>query len=144
MEQPQTYQPGDIVFDENASTTVQILEKLEARGFVSYRVYNSGIGQVYKVSPVQFRKDDGTQSYNESYLRYVTLLVKIKNETDGGLLSSLVNGPPCRLDRRHGDSYNRERIYAIINCGWDLIIIDEAHRVAGSSSDMAQYNLYDA
>ena len=93
---------------------------------------------------MQIRKDDGTQSYNESYLRYVTLLVKIKNETDGGLLSSLANGPPCRLDRRHGDSYNRERIYAIINSGWDLIIIDEAHRVAGSSSDMARYNLYDA
>ena len=30
MEQPQTYQPGDIVFDENASTTVQNLEKLKA------------------------------------------------------------------------------------------------------------------
>ena len=39
---------------------------------------------------------------------------------------------------------NQARIYAIINSEWDLIIIDKAHRVAGSSSDVARYNLYDA
>lgn len=37
------------------------------------------------------------------------------------------------------EKYNQERIEAIINSGWDLIIIDEAHRVAGSSSDVARY-----
>lgn len=37
--------------------------------------------------------------------------------------------------------YNQDRIEAIINSGWDLIIIDEAHRVAGSSSDVARYKL---
>ena len=31
------------------------------------------------------------------------------------------------------ERYNEERIFSIINSGWDLIIIDEAHRVAGSS-----------
>ena len=35
----------------------------------------------------------------------------------------------------------QERVEAIINSGWDLIIIDEAHRVAGSSSDVARYKL---
>lgn len=39
------------------------------------------------------------------------------------------------------EKYNEERIEAIINSGWDLIIIDEAHRVAGSSSDVARYKL---
>lgn len=39
------------------------------------------------------------------------------------------------------EKYNQERIEAIINSGWDLIIIDEAHRVAGSSSDVARYKL---
>jgi SNF2 family DNA or RNA helicase len=33
------------------------------------------------------------------------------------------------------ESYNEERIYSIINSGWDLIIIDEAHRVAGSTGE---------
>lgn len=37
--------------------------------------------------------------------------------------------------------YNDERIYAIVNSGWDLIIIDEAHRVAGSSSEVARYKM---
>lgn len=39
------------------------------------------------------------------------------------------------------DAYNRDRIYSIINSGWDLIIIDEAHRVAGSSGEVARYKL---
>ena len=37
--------------------------------------------------------------------------------------------------------YNEERIYSIINSGWDLIIIDEAHRVAGSTGEVARYKL---
>ena len=37
--------------------------------------------------------------------------------------------------------YNEERIFSIINSGWDLIIIDEAHRVAGSSGEVARYKL---
>ena len=39
------------------------------------------------------------------------------------------------------NQYNEERIYALINSGWDLIVIDEAHRVAGSSSDVARHQL---
>lgn len=39
------------------------------------------------------------------------------------------------------EEYNQERIYSIINSGWDLIIIDEAHRVAGSSGEVARYKL---
>lgn len=37
--------------------------------------------------------------------------------------------------------YNEERIYSIINSGWDLVIIDEAHRVAGSTGEVARYKL---
>lgn len=39
------------------------------------------------------------------------------------------------------EQYNEERIYSIINSGWDLVIIDEAHRVAGSSGEVARYKL---
>ena len=51
------------------------------------------------------------------------------------------------LERRIGwtekqiEQYNEERIYSIINSGWDLIIIDEAHRVAGSTGEVARYKL---
>ena len=37
--------------------------------------------------------------------------------------------------------YNEERIYSIINSGWDLVVIDEAHRVAGSSGEVARHKL---
>ena len=39
------------------------------------------------------------------------------------------------------NAYNQERIYSIINSGWDLIIIDEAHKIAGSSNEVARYKL---
>lgn len=39
------------------------------------------------------------------------------------------------------EKYNEERIYSIINSGWDLVIIDEAHRVAGSTGEVARYKL---
>ena len=39
------------------------------------------------------------------------------------------------------EKYNEERIFSIINSGWDLIIIDEAHRVSGSSGEVARYKL---
>jgi len=51
------------------------------------------------------------------------------------------------LERRVGwteekiAEYNEERIYSIINSGWDLVVIDEAHRVAGSSGEVARYKL---
>lgn len=38
-------------------------------------------------------------------------------------------------------SYNDERSNAVVNGNWDLVIIDEAHRVAGSTSDVARYRL---
>jgi SNF2 family DNA or RNA helicase len=51
------------------------------------------------------------------------------------------------IERRAGwtqeeiDKYNEERIYSIIESDWDLIIIDEAHRLAGSSDQVARYKL---
>jgi SNF2 family DNA or RNA helicase len=249
------FETGDMVFDSDIGANVQILERVEAWGYTSYRVYNPSNGAVYKASEEQLKRDGGTNAYDENYLRYITLLSKIKNETAGGLLSSLASGViplphqrhvlnramssnniryiladevglgktieagmiikelktrglvrrvlvvcptglvtqwasemqekfhekfnvilPSDYDtiRRITDSddvygqydqvispmdsikpmekhtgwtpekvskYNEERIYSIINSGWDLIIIDEAHRVAGSSGEVARYKL---
>lgn len=248
-------QTGDFAFDKVSGANVQVLERIEAWGYVSYRVFNPSTGTVYKASEEQLNKDGGTNTYDENYLRYVTLLSKIKNETEGGLLSSLASGViplPHQLhvlnramenntiryiladevglgktieagmiikelkarglikrilvvcptglvtqwasemqekfhekfnvvlpsdydtirritdnedvygqfdqvispmdsikplEKRAGwsdekvEKYNEERIYSIINSGWDLIIIDEAHRVAGSTGEVARYKL---
>ena len=246
---------GKFAFDTENSANVQILEKIEAWGYISYRVFNPASSHVYKLSEEQLKEDGGTNAYDENYLRYVTLLSKIKNETAGGLLSSLASGViplphqlhvlnrtmekntiryiladevglgktieagmvikelkarglirrtlvvcptglvtqwaaemqekfhekfhvilPSDYDtirrltdnddvygqydqvispmdsikpiEKHAgwtqekvDQYNEERIYSIINSGWDLIIIDEAHRVAGSTGEVARYKL---
>ena len=39
------------------------------------------------------------------------------------------------------EQYNQDRIKSVVAGGWDLIIIDEAHRVAGQSSDVARHKL---
>lgn len=246
---------GDSVFDTIEKANVQVLEKIEAWGYVSYKVFNPATGRVYKANEEQLSSTGSTMQYDENYLRYVTLLSKIKNETAGGFLSSLASGIiplphqlhvlnrametnniryiladevglgktieagmiirelksrglvsrilvvcptglvtqwesemqekfhekfqvilPSDYDtiRRLTDNddvygqfdqvispmdsikpiekhagwseekvekYNEERIYSIINSGWDLIIIDEAHRVAGSSGEVARYKL---
>lgn len=246
---------GDFVFDTIEKANVQVLEKIEAWGYTSYKVFNPSTGRVYKANEEQLSSSGSTMQYDENYLRYVTLLSKIKNETAGGFLSSLASGIiplphqlhvlnrametnniryiladevglgktieagmiirelksrglvsrilvvcptglvtqwasemqekfhekfqvilPSDYDtiRRLTDNddvygqfdqvispmdsikpiekhagwseekvekYNEERIYSIINSGWDLIIIDEAHRVAGSSGEVARYKL---
>lgn len=246
---------GDFVFDTIEKANVQVLEKIEAWGYISYKVFNPATGRVYKANEEQLSSSSSTMQYDENYLRYVTLLSKIKNETAGGFLSSLASGIiplphqlhvlnrametnniryiladevglgktieagmiirelksrglvsrilvvcptglvtqwasemqekfhekfqvilPSDYDtiRRLTDNndvygqfdqvispmdsikpiekhagwseekvekYNKERIYSIINSGWDLIIIDEAHRVAGSSGEVARYKL---
>lgn len=248
-------QVGDTVFDTLAGANVKILECVEAWGFVSYRVFNASTGTVYMANESQLNAEKGSNTYDENYLRYVTLLCKIKNETSGGMLSSLASGViplPHQLhvlnralekntiryiladevglgktieagmvikelkarglirrvlvvcptglvtqwasemqekfhekfniilpsdydtirrltdnddvygqydqvispmdsikplEKRQGwsedriEEYNEERIYSIINSGWDMIIIDEAHRVAGSSGEVARYKL---
>lgn len=249
------FEIGDFAFDSVTNANVQILEKIEVWGYVSYKVFDSATGHVYKATEEQLNKDGSSIRYDENYLRYVAQLSKIKNETAGGFLSSLASGViplphqlhvlnrametnniryiladevglgktieagmiikelqtrglvkrilvvcptglvtqwaaemqekfhekfnvilPSDYDtiRRITDTddvygqydqvispmdsikpiekhagwtdekvekYNEERIYSIINSGWDLIIIDEAHRVAGSSGEVARYKL---
>ena len=51
------------------------------------------------------------------------------------------------LDRRRGwnktqlQAYNRERFEDLVTAGWDLVIVDEAHRLGGSTEQVARYRL---
>jgi SNF2 family DNA or RNA helicase len=51
------------------------------------------------------------------------------------------------LDRRRGWSaaqvseYNRERFEDLVSAGWDLVIVDEAHRLGGSTDQVARFRL---
>lgn len=51
------------------------------------------------------------------------------------------------LDKRRGWSaervaeYNRARFEDLVTAGWDLVIVDEAHRLGGSTDQVARYKL---
>ncbi|MDH7577644.1 MAG: helicase-related protein [Bacillota bacterium] len=51
------------------------------------------------------------------------------------------------LDKRRGwtaaqvEDYNRERFEDLISAGWDLVIVDEAHRLGGSTDQVARFKL---
>src|SRR6266540_3081583 len=51
------------------------------------------------------------------------------------------------LEKRRGwtaaevGEYNRERFDDLISAGWDLIIVDEAHRLGGSTEQVARFKL---
>ena len=51
------------------------------------------------------------------------------------------------LEKRRGWSaaqvaeYNRERFEDLISAGWDLVIVDEAHRLGGSTEQVARFKL---
>ena len=51
------------------------------------------------------------------------------------------------LDKRRGWSaaqvseHNRERFEDLISAGWDLVIVDEAHRLGGSTDQVARFKL---
>ena len=37
--------------------------------------------------------------------------------------------------------YNRDRFEDLISAGWDMIIVDEAHRLGGSTDQVARFKL---
>ena len=51
------------------------------------------------------------------------------------------------VERRSGwtlsrvEEYNRERFEDLISAGWDLVIVDEAHRLGGSTDQVARFKL---
>ena len=51
------------------------------------------------------------------------------------------------LDKRRGwsqeriDAYNQNRFEDLITAGWDLVVVDEAHRLGGSTDQVARYKL---
>ena len=64
---------------------MQVLERIEAWGYISYRVFNPATGSVYKASEEQLNKDGGTNTYDEK-----VLLVSLNNYEREMLESKIV------------------------------------------------------
>lgn len=69
------YNVGDLVFDTATGASVQVLEKIEAWGYVSYRVFNLATGAVYKATGEQLNMDGGTNTY--AYSIWLILLLQM-------------------------------------------------------------------
>ena len=66
---------------------------------------------------------------------------------------SLVDQVVCSMDavkpidarrgwsRQQIDTYNRDRFESLLVAGWDLVIVDEAHRLGGSTDQIARFRL---
>ena len=90
--------------------------------------------------------------------RFGEEFVRVGPEGDAGGLRAWIRGgpsigwsagwmPSSRCVSRAGwspeqvEAYNAARFRAVVDAGWDMVIIDEAHHVAGSSDDVARYRL---
>jgi superfamily II DNA or RNA helicase len=245
---------GQWVIDNVNNTRVQVLEKYDLWGYVSYRVYAPSSKEAYTLAGDCLRPLDNTE-LDTAFVRFIAVLAKVKEYLAGGMLSDLsenvlplphqryavdraLSGSRIRylladevglgktieagliirelkarglikrilvvcpkglvtqwytemkdkfnerfniilpedydtirrltdtanvyegfdqvispmdsikpIEKRAGwddekiNKYNNERIVSIVNGGWDLIVIDEAHRVAGSTGDVARYRM---
>ena len=246
---------GDFAYDLIKNEKVEILDKSEIWGFISYKVYNLFSKEIYKLNSEQIGQDIAGLSYDENFIRYICILGHIKEKISHGVLSAISKGVlplPHQLyvlnralsdnsiryiladevglgktieagmiikelkarglvkrilvvcpkglvtqweqemrekfgeqfhtilpadhdtikkiighddiygqfeqiispmdsikplEARAGwtkekiEQYNEERIMAIVNAGWDIVVIDEAHRVAGSSGEISRHKL---
>lgn len=249
------YEIGSYVYDLVENTEVQILDLSNIWGYISYKVLNLESGQIYIVDENSLCTGEKIEKINDNFIKYVSLLAKIKNETAQSIVTQLsdkiiplphqkyalkravysndiryiladevglgktieagliikelkVRGLIKRIlvvcptglvtqwheemkskfnenfhvilpeayetirkitdnDDIYGNfeqvispmdsikpiesrvgwdedkvkKYNKDRIQSVVNSGWDLIIIDEAHRIAGSSGEVARHKL---
>ena len=77
---------GDFAYDLVRNEKVDILEKNEIWGYISYRVYNPISKEIYNLSSEQIVKDMAELNYNENYVRYIVSLGKIKMRSPVGYI----------------------------------------------------------
>lgn len=131
-----------------------ILRELEVRGLVRRTLVVAPAGLVSQWASElrsHFRADFRVvQPAGFAALRQVEGLDETVNlwSRQDRVICSLDSVKP--LDGRRGWSreqlarYNRERFEDLVSAGWDLIVIDEAHRLGGSTEQVARYRLGEA
>ena len=60
---------GDYAFDSVSGCNVQVLERIDVWGYVSYRVFNPTTNEVYKANEEQLSIKQSGVSFDENYLR---------------------------------------------------------------------------
>ena len=125
-----------------------IIEELKARGLIKRILVVCPTGLVTQWS-MEMQDKFGEKFHVVLPEEYETIRRITDNDDVYGQFDQVISPMDSikPLEKRTGwseeriEQYNEERIYSIINSGWDLIIIDEAHRVAGSSGEVARHKL---
>ena len=125
-----------------------IIEELKARGLIKRMLVVCPTGLVTQWS-IEMEEKFGEKFRIILPEDYDTIRKITDNDDVYGQFDQVISPMDSikPLEKRIGwteeriEQYNEERIYSIINSGWDLVIIDEAHRVAGSTGEVARYKL---
>lgn len=131
-----------------------IFRELKIRGLVRRVLVVAPAGLVTQwVQELKTHFDETFRLVIPSDLSAVRELVGLDEEANAWRLHDQVVCPLDSvkpLDARRGWTreqvarFNRERFDDLVSAGWDLIIIDEAHRLGGSTDQVARYRLGEA
>jgi len=135
-----------------------ILRELKLRGLVRRVLVVAPKGLVPQwVSEMRDRFGEEFQIVDGQRVRLMSdlALPAALNESSGGTLNAwrAFDQVICSLDavkpieshrgwsREQVARYNRERFEDLVSAGWDLVVVDEAHRLAGATDDVARFRL---
>jgi len=128
-----------------------ILKELKSRGLVKRILIVAPTGLAYQWVAEMKEKFSETfhllKPQGFSQLRDSGFIEEDQNvwEVHNQVICTLDSVKP--LESRKGwsqekvDDYNQERFDSLVSANWDLIIIDEAHRLGGSAETVARYKL---
>lgn len=142
-----------------------ILRELKLRGLVRRTLVIAPKGLVPQwVSEMRFHFGETFQLVLPEDIKTLKRVAPVVASDNGDSIQHGQDGPPVNgwqmfsqvvvpmdavkpLDRRRGwtaaqlADHNRERFEDLISAGWDLVIVDEAHRLGGSTDQVARFKL---
>ena len=125
-----------------------IMKELKLRGLVKRTLVlvPSGLTNQW-VSEMQVHFGEDFAKINPSNFAAIREFTKSENlwNSHDQVICSMDSVKP--IEKRRGWSaeqvalYNKNRFEDLVTAGWDLVIVDEAHRLGGSSEQVARYKL---
>ncbi|MGC7846862.1 DEAD/DEAH box helicase [Desulforudis sp. 1088] len=142
-----------------------IMRELKLRGLVKRTLVIAPKGLVSQwVSEMRFHFGEAFHLVLPEDLKTLRRIAPVLRPADGDVGNGAPGLPPANpwqmfsqvvvpmdsvkpLDKRRGwtaeqvREHNRERFEDLISAGWDLVIVDEAHRLGGSTDQVARFKL---
>ncbi|WP_236786492.1 SNF2-related protein [Allochromatium tepidum] len=139
------YAVGDWCRHIRQASPCRVIDRQDVWGEVAYRVWLPAKDAVVRARGVDLAALESVRPSVEQIL-HTTAAAKLLDALEDNLLpapiqSSVVPLPHQLYALNRAVSRDRERFEDLISVAWDLVIIDEAHRMGGSTSQVARYKL---